>query len=446
MRRKRLLWVFGSVAVGLALGFAAANQRHASALSANSMAEAAAAGATITDGDAPSLSSSAPASLTGFSTDLIALDELAPPQQQAGQQAQPPQSAPGPDTPVEQVRRNIQVLRGLPNSQLFPLMNFIRASLGVNSCAYCHVRAGDEWDWASDERPAKRTAREMMRMTMSINRNNSPALGNNFVTCYTCHRGQREPVSLPPLPLTVSAHEPAPSASPSASPGASAERPPRPTVEQILNRYAEAVGGREAVGRVRTRVLRGTREATQGRNFPMEIVIGGPDKYLVTITTPEGAIQQSLNGAAGWLSSPREQRAANANELAQLRRAAEVYNILQVSTPLPGMRYAGRERIGERVTHVLEAPLAGGRGTEQFFFDAQTGLLLRRVMLTNAVLFPIPEQTDFEDYREVDGVRLPFTIVISNIDTYFSSTRRFAEIRHNVPVDETRFSPPPARR
>ena len=36
------------------------------------------------------------------------------------------------DKPVEQVRKNIQVLKGLPNSQLFLLMNFVGDSLGVN--------------------------------------------------------------------------------------------------------------------------------------------------------------------------------------------------------------------------------------------------------------------------------------------------------------------------
>src|SRR5689334_10506245 len=43
------------------------------------------------------------------------------------------------DKPVEQVRKNIQVLKGLPDSQLFLLMNFVGDSVGVN-CDYCHVK------------------------------------------------------------------------------------------------------------------------------------------------------------------------------------------------------------------------------------------------------------------------------------------------------------------
>ena len=62
------------------------------------------------------------------------------------------------DKPVEQVRKNIQVIKGLPNSQLFLLMNFVAGSLGVN-CDHCHVkgeknpRTGeDTWLWERDDK------------------------------------------------------------------------------------------------------------------------------------------------------------------------------------------------------------------------------------------------------------------------------------------------------
>ena len=60
------------------------------------------------------------------------------------------------------------------------------------------------------------------------------------------------------------------------------------------------------------------------------------------------------------------------------------------------------------------------------------------------MLNPIPEQVDFEDYRDVDGIKVPFTIRISNIDTYYSSTRKFSEIKFNTPVDDAQFQMPAA--
>jgi hypothetical protein len=82
-----------------------------------------------------------------------------------------------------------------------------------------------------------------------------------------------------------------------------------------------------------------------------------------------------------------------------------------------------------------------GKG-ERLFFDAQTGLLVRRITSTTTMVGVIPEQVDYEDYREVDGMKQPFTIRVTSIDSFWSSTRKFTEIKLNVPVDETKFNEP----
>src|SRR3982751_6183867 len=141
------------------------------------------------------------------------------------------------DQPVEQTRKNIQVLKGLPASQLFPLMNFVAASLGVK-CDYCHVKSGktaegfDNWIWESDDKETKRTARRMMQMVLGLNNSNRADFRGEPVTCYTCHRGQTDVARMPQLPLTASAHE-AGGAAVAAKPAAEA----LPGVEQILNKY-----------------------------------------------------------------------------------------------------------------------------------------------------------------------------------------------------------------
>jgi hypothetical protein len=58
------------------------------------------------------------------------------------------------------------------------------------------------------------------------------------------------------------------------------------------------------------------------------------------------------------------------------------------------------------------------------------------------VLIPILEQFDFEDYRDVGGVKVPFVIRYSGIDTWDSWTRTFTEIKRNVALDEAVFVMP----
>ena len=345
---------------------------------------------------------------------------------------------------VEQTRKNIQVLKGLPESELFPLMNFVASSLGV-TCGFCHVQQGKDpktgftnWIWDSDDKPEKQTARRMMQMVLSVNATNKIDFRSNRVTCYTCHRGQTEPIGIPPLPLAVSGHEPGPNAT--ASPG---EPQRRPTVAETLNKYVEAVGGKAAIAKMQTIVLKGSREASQNRNWPIEVTVKGTDKYLVTATTPQGVIQQSLNGDAGWIKNNQGARAMSPGEVESARRSwSEIFGIIKVAGPSPGMTVGRGQKIGDRETYVIDERSAAS--TTRFYFDKETGLLLRKYVLTNTVLLPIPEQIDYEDYRDVDGVKVPFTVRISAIDTFNSSTRRFTEIKFNLPVDDSRFNMPPA--
>ena len=86
------------------------------------------------------------------------------------------------------------MLNGLPQSQLIPVMNFMSASLGVR-CTYCHMNKDGKWDFVSDEKPEKNTAREMIKMVLAVNKDTFR--GNTEVSCYTCHRGRTNPASVP---------------------------------------------------------------------------------------------------------------------------------------------------------------------------------------------------------------------------------------------------------
>src|SRR6266513_6309502 len=102
-------------------------------------------------------------------------------------------SAPQEQT-VEQVEKNIKVLTGMPQSQLIPVMNFFAASMG-RRCNFCHVNNNGQWDYAADTKPEKNTAREMIKMVLDINKTNFK--GQLQVSCYTCHRGRNQPLSIP---------------------------------------------------------------------------------------------------------------------------------------------------------------------------------------------------------------------------------------------------------
>ena len=154
-----------------------------------------------------------------------------------------------------QVYKNIQVFKGIPASQLMPTMVFMAQSLNVN-CDHCHVTAENaEWPMERDDKKTKRTARRMILMTLAINRQNFR--GDLRVSCVTCHNGHPTPARIFPLgPL------PPPADEEESGEGTGGDRSAAnlPRLDQILQKYVDALGGRQAINGIRSRVLKGTND------------------------------------------------------------------------------------------------------------------------------------------------------------------------------------------
>jgi|ERR1044071_791581 hypothetical protein len=142
------------------------------------------------------------------------------------------------DAPVEQTKKNIKVLQGLPTSQLIPVMAFFSNSLGV-TCAHCHAKA-----WESDEKPAKETARKMIAMQRAINATHFD--GKTAVTCNSCHQGKVKPPATPDLANAGWNPRPAPAAPHDIdSAEAIAALPATSATHRVIHGVVERYSGRE---------------------------------------------------------------------------------------------------------------------------------------------------------------------------------------------------------
>src|SRR5262249_51468740 len=99
---------------------------------------------------------------------------------------------------------------------------------------------------------------------------------------------------------------------------------------------------------------------------------------------------------------------------------------------------------GDRDAYVILASRSD-TDVERLFFDVETGLLLRRITYLRTMVATIPEQFDFEDYRDVDGVKLPFVVRVSSVDAGNPvSTRTLSDMKLNGAVDDAKFKMPAA--
>jgi len=348
---------------------------------------------------------------------------------------------------VEQVQKNIKVLTGMPESQLIPVMNFFAASMG-RRCNYCHVNNQGQWDYASDAKPEKTSAREMVKLVMDINKT-TERLKLDPVSCYTCHRGRTSPQSIPALPLPLpspppnagGAGGPTPGASPQASPSPS---PALPSADEIFSKYAAALGGQTTIDKLKSRIAKGTVTQANGNSFQFELSQAAPDKFYLLVTTPQGTIERGFNGQVGWEKTARGVREVTGTELINFKAANGLFTLLKLKEQYSRPPRVRKDKLGDRDVYIVDGTTTENRRM-RLYFDATSGLLLRRTTTMPTMIGIIPDQIDLEDYREAEGLKFPFTARAAILEVGNpTSTRTFTELKLNAPVDESKFNIPPA--
>lgn len=338
--------------------------------------------------------------------------------------------------PAEKVFHNIQVLKGMRAAELQGAMSFIASSLNVD-CDYCH--RGE--DFGKDVTKEKSRAREMMRMVRQINE--SAYRGENTVNCFTCHQGRKVPISLAPI------SPPAPREStPEAAAAGTPPGEPLPSVNEVLDHYVQALGGQAALDRVKSRVLKIGR--LDGRNPEVHITVyqKAPGRVLYASVSPNYSQWSGYDGTRAWaqdslksywglLSTPQRN---------SIMRDSEMYAGSRIASSYSKTKVKDKEKIGEEEVYVVTGTSPEGTN-EEFYFDAQSGLLLRRHIVEQTVFGGFQIQAEFEEYREVGGVKIPFVVKWSSPGSAWGTkvTSKILEVEENNPLgDEIFEGPPPA--
>ena len=335
----------------------------------------------------------------------------------------PAQQPPAPKTAAQQYK-NIQVLKDIPADQVIPTMQFIGGALGVD-CEFCHVQHAMD----KDDKKEKQTARKMIEMELAINK--SHFKNEIEVTCYTCHRGSPHPVGVPIL--TVNAAK-----VPEHEHHVISAQESLPTAGQILDKYLAAIGGADALHKIKTRVQKGTVD-TGGEQYPIEIYSEAPEKRVSLSHASFGESVTAFNGQAGWLTTPRGVHPMNPSEQQSARIDAQIYFPARIRELYEEFKVLPGESIDGHATFLVGAT---GANTPpmRMFFDQQTGLLVRLIRYTETPLGRNPLEVDYADYRDIGGLKIPYQWTLTRTNGSF--TIRIHSIQQNVPIDEKLFVMP----
>ena len=346
--------------------------------------------------------------------------------------------------------KNIQILKDIRQDELFPSMRYIAAALGVR-CDFCHVPEHFE----KDDKPQKARAREMMKMMFAINNDNFH--GHREVTCYTCHRGNEHSVGTPAIPGAAAiAAQLAASHPPSGAPGENPEpdaaanpaaaQPPAaslPSVDDILAKYTQALGGADAIQKAATRVEKGTVDIPEhNAHNTMEVYRKAPDKALAILHSPMGDVVEGYNGAVAWENrAGRGATEETGDSLNRVKEWASFITALDLKQAYSRSVVSGIEKVGDRDAYRVMAFRKGG-GMERLYFDLQNGMLVRVDTRIDSPLGSLPQETSYEDYHSVGGVSYPNTIRVARIDS--TTIYKWQTVETNVPIGDDRFEKPAA--
>ena len=340
---------------------------------------------------------------------------------------------------AEEVFKNVQVLKGISVNEFMGTMGFFSASLSLN-CTDCHVSdSSGDWGKYADDTPLKRTARRMILMVNALNKNSFG--GRRAVTCYSCHRGTTRPKVIPSLAEQYGTPPPDdPNEVEIIKPAAGAL-----TADQILDKYIQAVGGAQALAKLTSFVAKGTYGGydTDLEALPLDVFAKAPNQRSAIVHMHAGESITTFDGRAGWVASPDKPVALitlAGEDLDGVKLDADLAFPAGIKQALTGWR-AGfpAATINERAVLIVQGTAVGGSRVK-LFFDKESGLLVRVLRYTDTAVGVIPAQTDYSDYRDVAGVKMPFKWIATWTDG--QSTIELSEVQPNVAIEGARFAKP----
>lgn len=224
------------------------------------------------------------------------------------------------------------------------------------------------------------------------------------------------------------------------------------TADEVLEKSLTALGGRAALGKLTSRSEIGTISLSTPAGEiagTIELLNAKPNKSrtlvkadLSALGAGELVIDTRFDGNTGYaMDSLQGNRDVTGNQLDNLRNSSFPHPFLTYKAIGTAAQLGSKEKAGDRDAYVvIFEPTSGS--TVRAFIDAETYLPIKTVLKVEVpqVGQTVEQSTEFQDYREVDGVKVPFRLVsTSSLQNY---TITFTKVEHNVQVDEALFAKP----
>ena len=212
-------------------------------------------------------------------------------------------------------------------------------------------------------------------------------------------------------------------------------------VNKILDRFIEAAGGKEAIEGVKSYKMRGHFEMPKlDVRGKMEVWAKDPQKSLTIIEFPGLILRKGYDGETHWAQTPYGSiTMTGPQEMSEIESDSEVYNASRIRNLYDRMKLESKGRLSGRDVYIVEGQPTKGPA-EKLFFDVENGLLVRWDMARRQANRRVFVKVYLNDYRDIDGVKIPFSVRM--VFELFQFSLTVDEMQHNVEINDAIFRKP----
>jgi hypothetical protein len=223
------------------------------------------------------------------------------------------------------------------------------------------------------------------------------------------------------------------------------------TVDEVIEKSITAMGGRAAMEKIKTRTMTGTLAlSTPAGDIPgtVEVTNAAPNKLRTVIKADLSAfgagqllIDQRFDGTTGYMiNSMQGDQPITGGQLENMKSNSFPHPFLDYKAKGVKATLSGKEKVGEKDAFVVVFEPATGSPVRQFI-DAESFLPVRSmVKITTPQTGEIEQTADSSDFRDVDGVKVPFSVKLTN--AMQGVTMTFTKVENNIAVDDKMFVKP----
>jgi hypothetical protein len=179
--------------------------------------------------------------------------------------------------------------------------------------------------------------------------------------------------------------------------------------EKIVDQYIKAQGGSKTLSKVQTLTIEGTfTNTSDGKQGTYTFDTKLPNRYYSEVVIGDGNVIEAYNGKSAWhRTATGEISTLVGAEGAQLEAAGQYYNsrLVNAKKNKLGIAFIGHAQVRGKEALRIEITTPAGLKRE-VFFDPQTHLIVKE----SAAIGGVDEEILYDDYRPVNGLKLPYKI------------------------------------